>query len=58
MLSGLRIDYSTITGRLRTTVSSSDNSHPTGVGNLKVKDQTVSLPETAVQSKGHTFKSV
>ena len=52
-------DYActTITDRLRT-VSWSNNSHPTGVVNLRFKGPTFPLPLMAVQSKGQTFKNL
>ena len=51
------LDYTTITDRLRT-VRWSDNSHPTGVVNLRIKGPSFLLPVIAVQSKGQTFKNL
>ena len=49
-------DFSGIAGKLRA-VSLSNYSHTTGVVN-RFTDPTFPLPATAVQSKGHTFKTV
>ena len=50
-------DYTTIVGRLRM-VSCCDNSHATGVVNLKFKDPTFPLPAKVKQSKGQTNKNI
>ena len=51
-------DYTTIADRL-TTVSLSNNSHPTGVVKpVYEHSSTFPLTATAVLSKGHTFKNL
>ena len=50
-------DYTTITDQ-HWTVNRSDNSHPTGVVNLRFRGPTSQLPAIAVQSKGQTFNNL
>ena len=50
-------DYTTIADRL-TTVSWSNNSHPTGVVKPVAVYPTFQLTAKAVKSKGHTFKNL
>ena len=48
-------DYTTVTDRLGT-VSLSDNSHLTGLINLRFNDRTFQLAVKVVQSRGQMFK--